>query len=143
MYYSKSTGGFYSRDIHGGNIPPDAVEITADAHRALLEGQSTGIVIVSDADGFPALANAPIVQPQTPTVVSMRQARLALHASGLLASVEAAINAMEEPQKTTARIEWDYASEVHRASKFVTLLGAALGLDEQSLDDLFLKAREL
>ena len=78
-----------------------------------------------------------------PASVTMRQARLALHAAGLLGQVEAAIDALPEPNRTIARIEWDYASEVHRASGFVTLLGAALELDKQSLDDLFLNAREL
>ena len=78
-----------------------------------------------------------------PASVTMRQARLALHAAGLLSQVEAAIEALPEPNRTVARIEWDYASEVHRASEFVTLLGAELELDKQSLDDLFLKAREL
>lgn len=75
-----------------------------------------------------------------PSRVTMRQARLALHAAGLLQSVEAAINAMPEPPQTAARIEWDYASEVHRASEFVGMLGTAIGLDEQGLDDLFLAA---
>ena len=75
--------------------------------------------------------------------VTMRQARLALHAAGLLSQVETAIDALPEPNRTIARIEWDYAGEVHRASEFVTLLGAALELDKQSLDDLFLKASEL
>ena len=84
------------------------------------------------------------VQPVVvPYLVTMRQARLALHAAGLLSQVEAAIEALPEPNRTVVRIEWDYASEVHRASEFVTLLGAALELDKQSLDDLFLKAREL
>ena len=78
-----------------------------------------------------------------PVSVTMRQARLALHAAGLLGQVEAAIEALPEPPRIEARIEWDYASEVHRASEFVTLLGAALELNQQSLDDLFLKAREL
>ena len=78
-----------------------------------------------------------------PASVTMRQARLALHAAGLLSQVEAAIDALPEPNRTVARIEWDYASEVHRASEFVTLLGATLKLDKQSLDDLFLKASEL
>ena len=81
--------------------------------------------------------------PQVPASVTMRQARLALYAAGLLSQVEAAIEALPEPNRTVARIEWDYASEVHRASEFVTLLGAELELDKQSLDDLFLKAREL
>ena len=78
-----------------------------------------------------------------PVSVTMRQARIALHAAGLLSQVEAAIDALPEPNRTIARIEWDYASEVHRASGFVTLLGAALELDKQLLDDLFLNAREL
>ena len=43
MFYSKSTGGFYSRAIHGDNIPADAVEITDEEHRELLEGQSRGV----------------------------------------------------------------------------------------------------
>lgn len=78
-----------------------------------------------------------------PLSVTMRQARLALHAAGLLGQVESAIDALPEPRRTEARIEWDYASEVHRGSSFVTLLGATLELDEQALDDLFLKAVEL
>lgn len=78
-----------------------------------------------------------------PASVTMRQARLTLHAAGLLGQVETAIDALPEPHRTEVRIEWDYASEVHRASEFVTLLGAALELDKQSLDDLFLKASEL
>ena len=80
---------------------------------------------------------------QVPASVTMRQARLALYAAGLLSQVEAAIEALPEPNRTEVRIEWDYASEVHRASEFVTLIGAALELDKQSLDDLFLKASEL
>lgn len=83
------------------------------------------------------------IPASVPTSVTMRQARLALHSAGLLSQVEAAIEALPEPNRTVARIEWDYASEVHRASKFVALLGAALDLDKQSLDDLFLKASEL
>lgn len=59
MFYSKSTNGFYSREIHGDNIPADAVEITADEHAALLEGQSQGKLIQADAKGRPVLADPP------------------------------------------------------------------------------------
>ncbi|MDP3165109.1 MAG: DUF4376 domain-containing protein [Hydrogenophaga sp.] len=55
MFYSKTTGGFYTRDIHGENIPGDAVEITLEAHRDLMVGQSAGMTIVGDVDGFPTL----------------------------------------------------------------------------------------
>ena len=59
MFYSKSTGGFYTTEIHGDNIPPDAVEITSDAHVALLDGQSSGKIISADENGIPYLADPP------------------------------------------------------------------------------------
>lgn len=60
MFYSKSTGGFYSREIHGINIPADAVEITTEQHQALIEGQSQGKRIVADENGYPVLADPPL-----------------------------------------------------------------------------------
>ena len=59
MFYSKSTGGFYSREIHGDNVPADAVEITAEEHATLIEGQSNGKIIAADAEGFPELSEPP------------------------------------------------------------------------------------
>ena len=59
MLYSKTTGGFYSHDIHGESIPADAAEITDEEHVALLEGQSQGKRIVSDETGRPILADHP------------------------------------------------------------------------------------
>lgn len=73
----------------------------------------------------------------------MRQARLALYAAGLLSQVEAAIEALPEPNRHVARIEWDYASEVHRDSAFVALLGSGINLDDEALDDLFTMASTL
>lgn len=68
MYYAKSTNGFYSHEIHGDNMPSDAVEITAEEHAALLEGQSNGKVIDSDKDGYPFLAD-----PAPPTEEELQQ----------------------------------------------------------------------
>ena len=59
MYYSKSTGGFYDRAIHGDNIPADAVEITPEQHAALLHGQSEGKQIAADENGYPILQDPP------------------------------------------------------------------------------------
>ncbi|MFU2067732.1 hypothetical protein ACLQ9R_01515 [Bordetella hinzii] len=63
MFFSKSTGGFYSPDIHGEAIPDDAVEITDQEHAALLDGQAVGKVIMTDSDGRPILAN-PTLTPE-------------------------------------------------------------------------------
>ena len=101
------------------------------------------LLLMTEAEVTAHLTPAPAASPQVPASVTMRQARLALLGAGLLDDVETVIDALPEPKRTVARIEWDYASEVHRASEFVTLLGAALELDKQSLDDLFLKASEL
>lgn len=86
--------------------------------------------------------NPPVVAP-VPSIVTMRQARLALLEAGQLAAVETAINALPEPQRSAARIEWDYSSEVHRDRAFVQTLGAALGLDSDALDALFTQAATL
>ncbi|WP_275662172.1 DUF4376 domain-containing protein [Laribacter hongkongensis] len=59
MFYAKSTGGFYSREIHGAHIPADAVEITAEQHTELLAGQSAGQLINADESGYPVLADPP------------------------------------------------------------------------------------
>ncbi len=48
MFFSASTGGFYSREIHGDNMPADVVEITAEQHAELIEGQSLGLTIQAD-----------------------------------------------------------------------------------------------
>lgn len=78
-----------------------------------------------------------------PTSVTMRQARLALLGAGLLASVDAAIDSLHSPQKESARIEWEYATEVQRSSGLVPMMGAALGLDDAALDALFIEAEGL
>lgn len=86
---------------------------------------------------------APVVVPGVPSVVTMRQARLVLHSAGLLPLVEDAISALPDPPRTAARIEWDYSNEVHRHKPFVQMLGGALGLTAEQLDNLFIQAAQL
>ena len=78
-----------------------------------------------------------------PSSVTMRQARLALLGAGLLARVDAAINALPSPQKEAASIEWEYATEVQRSSGLVPMMGVALELDDAALDALFIEAAAL
>ena len=59
MFFAESTGGFYDLTLHGDKIPRDAVEITADEHAALLDGQSNGKRIVADVGGRPVLSDPP------------------------------------------------------------------------------------
>ena len=78
-----------------------------------------------------------------PQSVTMRQARLALHAAGLLTSVNAAIAAIPEPDRTAASITWEFASSVDRGFGMVPQLAAALGMTETQIDDLFIAAAQL
>lgn len=53
-FYSKSTGGFYSKDIHGKDgIPADAVEISDEEWTELLRQQGKGRQIVAGTHGGP------------------------------------------------------------------------------------------
>lgn len=78
-----------------------------------------------------------------PQSVTMRQARLALYAAGLLTSVDAAIAGMTEPDKTTAQITWEFAATVERQFGMVPQLAAALGMTDTQIDDLFIAAASL
>jgi hypothetical protein len=96
-----------------------------------------------DGSGFVEPPAQPQPEPLPPASVTMRQARLALLAYGILGSVDAAIDAMPEPDKSEARIEWDYSNEVQRHNGFVAQLGPVLGLTEAQLDNLFALAATL
>jgi len=75
--------------------------------------------------------------------LSMRQTRLALLNAGLLSQVESAIANMAEPEKSKAKIEWEYASTVKRNDPWLISLGTELGLSEEQIDELFYNAYQL
>ena len=77
MFYSKSAGGFYDHKIHGDNIPADAVEITTDEHKTLLEGQSNGKIIAADKNGKPVLKDPP--PPTTEQIIAQYTAGVQQH----------------------------------------------------------------
>lgn len=77
MFYSKQTGGFYATEIHGNNIPADAVEITKELHAALINGQSEGKRIVADEAGRPVLADPP--PPNTEQTIAQYTAGVQQH----------------------------------------------------------------
>jgi len=64
FFYSKATGGFYTQDIHGDNIPEDAVQITKQYYDELFDGQAQGKQILADDNGVPVLVE-PVLVNQT------------------------------------------------------------------------------
>lgn len=87
----------------------------------------------------------PYVAPTVPvpTIVTMRQARLALLQTNKLTAVNDALNAMTGPEGEAAKIEWEYATNVERNSPLVVALALSISLTEQGVDNLFTIAATL
>lgn len=132
MLYSKQTGGFYSREIHGDAIPSDAVEITADEHSALLEGQSQGKLIQAGANGRPVL-----VDPPPLTLDEVKAAKLA----EINAEFDAEIGAIKATYPDTEVMSWDKQEQEARAllanatadTPLIDSIASARGLDRVEL----------
>lgn len=71
-----------------------------------------------------------------PSSVTMKQARLALLAAGLLDDIDATIKASNRESK----IEWEYASEVRRDHPLIASMQQARGLTDAEVDALFTAA---
>ena len=80
------------------------------------------------------------IEDAKPKVVTMRQARLALLQSGLLATIETAITSGTDE---AMKIEWEYATEVKRDWGSLITLVTQLGITDLQLDDLFQLASTL
>lgn len=123
----------------------DAWRVTPATPRRVFAGAATVCYTFADeAEFLAALETADLSPPvPVPGSVTMRQARLALLGAGKLAQVDAAINAMPEPMRSAALIEWQYSNEVQRHNGFVAALGPALGMTEAQIDQLFRAAAAL
>lgn len=63
-FYSPSSAGFYSSEVHGKAIPKDARSISEEMYQALLASQANGQQIVADERGNPTTV-APIIDERT------------------------------------------------------------------------------
>lgn len=75
--------------------------------------------------------------------VTMRQARLALLKFNKLDMVQSAIDSLDEPMKSEAKIEWEYSAEVNRDKPFVIEMCKKMGLSDSQVNDLFNLAKTL
>lgn len=77
--------------------------------------------------------------PVVPSSVTMRQARLALLAAGLLDDVNTLIASIGQE----AAITWEFATEVQRNNELVIAVLTSKGFTENQIDDLFVSADKL
>lgn len=141
MAYRFDARGWYDGEVpegaprSTGEPPPiHSTTTTSGEERANWSGLAWVVV---------PFAPAPPPQYPVPAAVTMRQARLALLGAGLLSSVDAAIDAMSEPTRSAARIEWEYSNELQRSNPLVLALGPALNLTSEQIDALFIAASAL
>ena len=121
------------------NPDTQRIELTSTPVQRVGQPWLRGWVVVA----LTAAEMTAIAKAKVPASVTMRQGRLALLAAGKLAQVDAAIASLPEPQKSAALIEWNFSNELQRGNAFVATLGAALGLSDAQVDQLFITAAQL
>lgn len=95
-----------------------------------------------DFDTFVANHTSEYVEYIKP--VSARQIRTALILSGIsISTIENALAALPEPDKSIATIAWEYSNDFFRDNPLVQSLAPSLGLTEEDLDNLWALARTL
>lgn len=73
-----------------------------------------------------------------------RQIRQALVLAGVsMEQIELALNAMPEPMRTLAKIEWEYSTAFIRSNTLVENVGLMLGWTPEQLDALWITAGRL
>lgn len=75
-----------------------------------------------------------------PAEVALWRFRAACRVAGVMAQVEAAIDALPDPPRAIAREAWEYGKTVERDHPFVKLIATTCALDARGLDDLFRSA---
>lgn len=145
LFFDAATVGFFDEAIHA-EIPEGAIEITAERHQELLEGQASGLRIAPDGEGRPVLLDPPVASEEdllslerSRMIVSRFQARAALHFAGLLPAAEEAVDAAEP----ITQIAWRDAQEWRRDSPTISTIAEALGLTDLQIDDLFRSAAQI
>ena len=78
-----------------------------------------------------------------PNEVPLWCIKVILHEMGLLATVEAALNQLEEPSKTRANYIWNFGNFILRDSLTVAFIGQVLQKNKQEIDEIFINANNI
>ncbi|MCM2503070.1 hypothetical protein NDN16_05185 [Aureimonas altamirensis] len=116
-------------------VPPDDGEWFIGSEEEIVEGD------YYDPEANETYTPEVVVEPTT--VVTMRQAKIALSRRDLLAEANDAIAALPGQQGEEARIEWEYATQLERSHPLVAALGQQLELTEDDIDTLFIEASQI
>lgn len=77
-------------------------------------------------------------------VITARQLRLQLVLSGFdLNNIDLIIDSLPEPNKSIARVSWEYATTFEREHQMLGLISQQLGISQTELDTIFINAEKL
>lgn len=83
-------------------------------------------------------------KPTVPRAVTPRQIRMALIKAGYtLQNIEDTLNTLPEPQKSEAKIAWEYSNEFQRNNPLIIAFAPMLNLTPDQIDQLFMLAATL
>jgi hypothetical protein len=117
------------KDASGVHHPAGALDLWTDAELA-----ARGVVRTVTPDPAP---------DPVPTQVPMYKVRKYLIQQGLLGAVEAYLNALPEPNKALALVDWEYAPNLVVRSPLALGAKAALGLDDEQYAGMVVAAAKL
>lgn len=84
-----------------------------------------------------------IEQNPIPNEVPLWAFRSILTLLNLDTQVDNLINSLPEPQKTVARVQWQYGNFIERNHPLIDSLGTNLGLTKEQIDNVFKEASKL
>jgi len=92
----------------------------------------------NDSAGIPNIPIFPIPS------VTPRQMRIALVMYGIpISTIDNMIESLPEPNRSVARITWEYSIEFQRNNQLIVSMAPMLGLTSQQIDQLFVLASSL
>lgn len=138
----------YYAQINGAGIVTgvaDLAGVVDEPHMISIDGMRPELIGQHcDRSGeVPVFTPVPAV-PIVPVSVSMRQAKRALLAAGLLDAADQAIAGIaDDTARRAAQIDWTSATDVRRDWPLVASIAQALSLTDQQIDALFVSASQL
>lgn len=80
---------------------------------------------------------------KTPTEVQLWRLRTILNLMNLIATIESALDQLEEPTKTAAKNVWNYGTTIERYSQTVLFIQSVTQMTDDQVDEIFQQAEAI
>lgn len=80
---------------------------------------------------------------KTPSEVQLWRVRTILNLMNLVATIESALNQLEEPTRTAAKNVWNYGTTIERYSQTVLFIQSVTQMTDDQVDEIFQQAEAI